>query len=142
MSREIERRVTRANRAKRCLQTLALYPSETRICCQQDNLLPAQKKITSIFTRRSKRNEGADASHEGVADHLQRSISSNMFILRRYARSGAVDMREMVFFVICSLPRFSRGESKGRQGLQRVLMLVVTGPTATSDGQHLPTYLF
>ena len=102
-----------------------------------------QKKNARTFLRgEARRNEGADASHEGVADHLQRSISSNMFILRRYARSGAVDMREMVFFVICSLPRFSRGESKGRRGLQRVLMLAMTGPTTTSDGQYLPTYLF
>ena len=106
------------------------------ICCQH------KKKSRAFLRGEARRNEGADASHEGVADHLQRSISSNMFILRRYARSGAVDMREMVFFVICSLPRFSRGENKGRQGLQRVLMLVVTGPKATSDGQHLPTYLF
>ena len=101
------------------------------------------KIFTGTFLRgEARRNEGADASHEWVADHLQRSISSNMFILRRYERSGAVDKREIVFFVMCSLPRFSRGESKGRRGMQRVLMLVVKGPTTTSDGQYLPTYLF
>ena len=73
-----------------------------------------QSKIfTSTFLRgEARRNEGADASHEGVADHLQCSVSSNMFILRRYARSGAVDMHEIVFFVICSLPRFHAGKAR------------------------------
>ena len=76
------------------------------ICCQH------KKKSRAFLRGEARRNEGADASHEGVADHLQRSISSNMFILRRYARSGAVDMREMVFFVICSLPRFHAGKAR------------------------------
>ena len=102
-----------------------------------------QKKNARTFLRgEARRNEGADASHEGVADHLQRSISSNMFILRRYERSGAVDKREIVFFRDMLFAAFSRGDSKGRRGLQRVLMLATTGPTTTSDGQYLPTYLF
>ena len=109
---------------------------------RSENCRQHKKKSRTFLRGEARRNEGADASHEWVADHLQRSISSNMFILRRYERSGAVDKREIVFFRDMLFAAFSRGESKGRRGMQRVLMLVVKGPTTTSDGQYLPIYLF
>ena len=75
-----------------------------------------QSKIfTCTFLRgEARQSEGADAYHEGVTDHFQRFISSNVITVRRYGCIDAVDERGIVFFVIRSFARvFTRG-SKGR----------------------------
>ena len=96
---------------------------------RSENCRQHKKKSRTFLRGEARRNEGADASREGVADHLQRSISSNMFILRRYERSGAVDKREIVFFRDMLFAAFF---TRGKQGTTRP----AEGADACRDGAN------
>lgn len=61
----------------------------------------------------ARQSEGADAYHDGVADHFQRFISANMVIARRYGRIVAIDKRGVVIFRDALFPS---GFMQGKQG--------------------------
>ena len=46
----------------------------------------------------ARQNEGAHAYHEGVTDHFQLFISTNVVIARRYGCMVAIDKRGVVIF--------------------------------------------
>ena len=112
-------------RAPRCLFSTCLSLATTSLVKSETVVRSRNCVQSKIFTRtflrgEARQSEGADAYHEGVADHFQRFISSNVITVRRYGCIGAVDKRGIVFFVIRSFARVLRGEAREECRHQRV----------------------
>ena len=88
-----------------------------RICVPGRISVPTSKwALLHFYTAKqgeARQSEGADAYHDGVADHFQRFTSANMVIARRYGRMVAIDKRGVVIFRDALFPS---GFMQGKQG--------------------------